>query len=245
MENTRTLSEVGQSTFAALISAAESEPVFQVDWSEVAKQVLLEHQNRAISQRVEALEARFPQFAGFRVDHPHLADYRAQIDAALSWQPSAKGLLLVGDHGGGKTRSAFELAKRLMRDERLDVAWWHAQDLAGRLCEAVEFGTDNARGFVEAVAARPVLVIDDLGQEDVNASARDRVAGWLLSLIDKRGAMGRPMIVTTNKSAKQLHSKYGYDRGAALARRLSESCDVLRFGAVAGAESAPKGNADG
>jgi len=201
-----------------------------VDWAQVQAEYTARALDATRAARARRLRERYPGVVDFDIAHSKLEATRAQCAAVVGWRYGPKGLLLVGEHGGGKTRSAFALVQRLMTHDRLNVDWWTAQDLAGRICEEVEYGVDEARKFIDALSDARCLVIDDLGQEEVNASQRDRVQAWMLSLIDKRCVKGLPMIVTTNYGAKRMYVKYGHERGGAIARRLSEHCEVLRFG---------------
>lgn len=225
MDDTKTLSEAGGSLFAELIGDGSAPPV---DWDAVKRDAVQRHNAEVAKSRISAFRSRFALYQGFDLESEKLAQYRQQLGHALSWTMDSKGLLLAGTHGGGKTYALFLIAQRLIESGE-DLAWWNAQDLAGRICEEIEYGADHARGFVDALAARKALVIDDLGQEHVSGSQRDRVESWILTLIDKRCQKQHPTLVSTNLGAKQYHAKYGYDRGAAIVRRLVESSEVVRF----------------
>jgi len=165
--------------------------------------------------------------------HPRLAPYRTQINKVLGWQatPGGKGLLLVGPTGRGKTRSLWALMKRLMCEESRDVGYWNAIDWFSALGRNLNYGRDDAAGFVRSCAKRPILVIDDLGQEAVVQSRESWAQSWLFSLLDERLSEGRHTLITTNLSADQIAGTKDRDciRGEPLVRRLLELCEVTRF----------------
>lgn len=226
-ENTKKLSEAMPNHLANILEGREKPPV--VDWASYNAQVRKNARLDSYRRLLEQLEATHPHWRDFNIDHPSLVDTRSQCQAVLDWQPSPQGLTLTGYHGGGKSRVTFTLARRLISQDQLRVAWWAAQELAGRISEEIDYGADDARRFIAALAGVPILIIDDLGQEDVTPSQKPRVDAWLLQLIDQRANHGKPLIITTNRTAKGFHAKYGYDRGAAIARRLADHSQILKF----------------
>lgn len=166
-------------------------------------------------------------------NHPRLAPNRAQIARVLAWQPTpgGKGLLLSGPTGRGKTRSLWALMKRLMCDEARDVGYWQAIDWFSTLSRNLNYGRDDASGFVRSCAKRPIFVLDDLGQEAVVQSRESWAQSWLFALLDERLSEGRPMLITTNLSADQIAGTKDRDgiRGEPLVRRLVELCEVVKF----------------
>lgn len=223
-----TLKQLGNTP--TLSEFAKAEPLQDgayPDLAEFGKRYLSEM--KAISRR-SRLDAMIPEsYRILDLDHPGIAKTRSQCEAVNSWDYQPRGLLLLGEHGGGKTRSAWALVHRLMTADGIDCQCYHAQDLAGRICEEIDYGADDARRFVLALASAPVLFIDDLGQEEVNRSQQGRVASWFLRIIDARLGSGKPMIITTNYGAKRMYEKYGYETGGAIARRLRDGCDIVRF----------------
>jgi len=163
--------------------------------------------------------------------HPDLIAYRKQIDRVRTWEVGQRGLLLAGRTGRGKSRSLWALLKRLMCEEARDVGVWTAADWFAVLQSYVSYGRDDAQGFVRACAVRPILVIDDLGQEAVMTSRQDWARSHFFALLDQRLGAGLPMLVTTNLTANQLAGSGRADeiRGEPLVRRLMELCEVIKF----------------
>ncbi len=166
-------------------------------------------------------------------DHPKLTPWRAQIDRVLGWNPhqEGKGMLLSGPTGRGKTRSLWALLKRLQCDEARDVGYWKAIDWFAALSRNLNYGRDDAAGFVRACAQRPIFAIDDLGQEAVERAREGWARAWFFDLLDTRLGEKRHTLVTTNLSAGMIA---GTDDGAEiraepLVRRLLDLCEVVHF----------------
>lgn len=202
-------------------------------------QVDLEARGRrylAAAKRQAAIE-RFtqdcpPAYLESDWNHPGLQPYALQIRRVLSWQPSPKGLLLAGPTGRGKTRSLFALYDRLVREGAHDTRYWHANDWFSRLGEEVRFGKDDAAAWVEAVASRAIVILDDVGQEAVLNAKADWAAAHFFRFLDLRLASSLPLIATTNLGADEIASRFSPGnavRGDPLVRRLLDLCEVVKF----------------
>lgn len=161
--------------------------------------------------------------------HPRLTPCRAQIDRVLAREWGKKGLLLSGQTGRGKSRSMWGLLKRLMCEEGRDVGIWRAVEWFAHLQAQVNYGRDDAQGFIRACARRPLLVMDDLGQEAIASSRQDWAKAWFLAMLDERLGEGRPMLITTNLSSAQMAAGQSDVRAEPLVRRLLELCEVVKF----------------
>jgi DNA replication protein DnaC len=157
-----------------------------------------------------------------------LMPYAAQIAKVLSWEPQPRGLLLSGPSGRGKTRSVWALVKRMAEQGR-EVRVWHAADLFATLQAQVKYGNDDARGWIESLAKRSVLIIDDLGQESVLAARSDWAQAWFFRLLDIRLGSGLPIVITTNLTADTIAGTTKGIRADPLIRRLLDLCEVLKF----------------
>jgi DNA replication protein DnaC len=162
-------------------------------------------------------------------DWNRLGQFKTQINQVLSWKSGGKGLLLSGPTGRGKTRAMWGLIRRLAIEEGKDVRYWHASEWFATLQAQANYGRDDARGWVDAVAKHPFLFIDDLGQEAVSTAKSAWAEAWFFRFLDLRVGAGLPLFVTTNLSSKQMAEQETDVRGDPLVRRLLDLCEVVKF----------------
>lgn len=168
-------------------------------------------------------------FHGFDAAHPLLASNVAAINSILSWEYESKGLLITGPTGKGKSRSCWELLRRLYAQEGLECRWYHSMDWLTELNECMKYGRDDAKGWVSDVAWRRVVFLDDWGQEANAKSREDWAQSWFFRFLDYRLERRLPLIITTNLTAKDIAQKNSDVRGDPLLRRLLEVCTVVKF----------------
>lgn len=123
-----------------------------------------------------------------------------------------KGLLLFGGVGVGKTFYAGCISNALI-DKGYTVIFTNFSAVASAM-----FGADK-QGYIDKLARCDLLVLDDLAAE------RDtEYMGELVQLvIDKRYMNNKPIIVTTNLTAKELKAPQGIRRQRVYSR-LFEMC---------------------
>ena len=162
--------------------------------------------------------------------HAEIVTNRAQIDRVLAHKVGAKGLLLSGRSGRGKTRSMWALMRRLAHDEARDIRYFHAGDWFATLQGCLNYGRDDARGWVDAVARRPVVYIDDLGQEAIQTARSEWAMSWFMRFLDIRVSERLPLYVTTNLDAQGIAERGASSvRGDPMVRRLIEICEPIKF----------------
>ncbi|MCJ7823953.1 MAG: ATP-binding protein [Anaerolineales bacterium] len=169
------------------------------------------------------------QYRDFDKGHPDIVKNSAQVDAVLAYQFSPKGMLLTGPTGKGKTRSCWQLLRRLYAEDGIECRWWHAMDFFTELQDQVKFGRDDAKGWVSDLAWRKIVFIDDWGQEANLKSRESWAEGWFFRFVDYRIERGLPLIITTNLTAKDIARREGDVRGDPMLRRLLEMCEVVKF----------------
>lgn len=165
----------------------------------------------------------------FNVDHPTIQANRAALETVLGWKFGRQGILASGKTSRGKTRAMYALCHRLACEEGIDVAIWPAQEFFAALQAEVRYQRDDAAEFIRRQAQRPVLFIDDYGQEALLQSRAEWSQGWFFRLIDRRMENGLPLLMTTNMNAKQMLAKEDKIGGDPFIRRLLEVATPLKF----------------
>lgn len=162
--------------------------------------------------------------------YPAMVPNAEAIARVLAHQVTTKGLLLTGRTGRGKTRAMWALLRRLACEEARDVRYFHAQDWFSALHGCLNYGRDDARGWVEAVARRPIVFIDDLGQEAIQTARSEWAMSWFLRFLDIRVSERLPLYVTTNLDAQGIAERGASSvRGDPMVRRLVEICEPVKF----------------
>jgi len=145
------------------------------------------------------------------------------MDAALKWQFGPRGLLLYGPTGCGKSRVAWEIARREVLSGRT-FKCVNAFELS-RYPSLLMMNGGEADSFARELASLDLLMLDDV----FKAKPTERVEELLFAVIDERGQWERPCIITLNDTGETLSSRLSPDRGPALIRRLREYCQAIQF----------------
>lgn len=148
----------------------------------------------------------------------------AAIDVAQEWatEPNARGLLLHGRVGRGKTVIAGAAA--MLRLDVGHVRWLGVADLMTKLrmsFDSPEY--KSALRAIEADQARGALVLDDLDKVPV----KDHQLQPLYVAINNWIEGPLPLLVTMNRSPEQLRDWAGENFGEALASRLVGYCRTV------------------
>lgn len=109
------------------------------------------------------------------------------------------GLLLHGRQGSGKTWEAYGLTRRLLLDHSVPVSVVSAPDLMAMLRP-----NDDHQIDVAVFKVAPVLVIDDLGAEQLTPWAAEQ----LFRVADTRRNQRLPFIITSNLTPAQIRERY-------------------------------------
>lgn len=137
--------------------------------------------------------------------------------------PCPTGLIICGTWGCGKTRLACSIGHELIeRGHRVLFIRSDAFLKSLRACYENKEASESA--IITKVQTAPLLILDDLGNDDVSDSSRPWANGRLLSVIDYRDNHKLPMVVTTNYSPKELINIIG---GASVSRLLG-MCDLVQ-----------------
>ena len=156
------------------------------------------------------------------------AEHHAKIENWPKQADRSRGILATGQTGRGKTRAMWALM-RALAETGADARYFTAAAWFSKLQAQIVFGRDDALGWVSAVAAAPIVFIDDLGQEAIATNKQDWCAGWLFQFLDLRLGNGLPLFVTTNLTAADIAGQSTATRANPLVRRLLELCEPVKF----------------
>lgn len=127
--------------------------------------------------------------------------YESSRQYAETFSPSAQSLLFFGKTGLGKTHLSLAIARTAL-EKGYGVIYGSAQDLLGRI-EGEHFGRVEGSALENALSC-DLLILDDLGTEfstPFNLSVVN-------NLVSSRLLAGRPTIISTNLSLKELETRY-------------------------------------
>lgn len=146
-----------------------------------------------------------------------------KLQRVLEWHHGAKGLILHGVTGLGKSRCLYELLKREFRAGRSIIVMDHST--AFKYAEAYENGPGEVNRWMERRMACDILALDDL----FKAKLTDSFEQVVFTIVASRTERGLPILMTTQDVGKTLIDRMSADRGPALIRRLREFCDSIAF----------------
>lgn len=159
----------------------------------------------------------------FRETVPHRLPHPHSLDMVLRWQFGAKGLILHGATGSGKSRCAWVLLKREYVAGR---SLRHLDYMAGiEYAERFHESPRAVREWMESMISTQLLFLDDI----FKAKFTDSFENSIFSIISRRTEHGKPCILTTNDTGESLGERLSPDRFEPLTRRLREFCTSISF----------------
>lgn len=147
---------------------------------------------------------------------------QGKLARVMAWKPGPRGLLLHGTTGTGKTRSMYQLIRRLVITDGLSVRAFLANQFAHDCAAAF---LDGGGDWVARIVEQEVVFFDDLAKSKFT----ERVESELFGVIEMRAAHLRPTLITTNAVGSALTEKLTQDRAEPFVRRLREFCDCIAF----------------
>ncbi len=130
----------------------------------------------------------------------------------------SKNLLFMGSAGLGKTHLTLAVVSGLIEKGFVPV-YGSAENLFAKI-EKEKFAGEN-RGAYESMTACDLLVIDDLGAEMATSFTKSA----LYNLVNTRLLSGRPTIINTNLTMKEIETRYT----ARISSRLIGSFEAYKF----------------
>lgn len=138
---------------------------------------------------------------------------------ALKFKPKDYGnLLFMGNSGLGKTHLTLAVVSAVIEKGYIPV-YGAAENLFTQI-EKEKFSGEN-KGAYEAMIKSDLLVIDDLGAEMATSFTKSA----LYNLINSRLLSGRPTVINTNLTMKEIESRYT----ARISSRLIGNYDAYKF----------------
>lgn len=158
-------------------------------------------------------------FKNFKITEENKKAYELTIKfiEAFKSKKIEKGLLFKGNVGVGKTHLACAIIHEIIKDG-YKVGYGNITDIIGRIYDtyAVDKKEKEAEILKELISY-DLLVIDDLGKEN----GTENSTRILYNLINRLYEECKPVIITTNLSAKELEIKY-QSSGKAIVSRITE-----------------------
>ena len=133
---------------------------------------------------------------------------------------------IVGKPGAGKTRAAFLALKRMhlqgKRCAYINGSQFNAQ-VANKAADFPEL-RDQAHSILRNIRDAQFLLLDDVGKQRFTSASEQE----LYDLLEHRTSFLKPIIWTTNSTAKDLQGRISKDRGDAVIRRLTEDSKIVK-----------------
>jgi DNA replication protein DnaC len=123
------------------------------------------------------------------------------LDTYLDDRANAKGLLIAGPTGVGKTFQMWAIFKGLVASNVFAV---EVVKLV-RLLAQLRPGGDSGQDRINALCSVPLLMVDDLGVQKASEWVEER----LYEIVDTRYEAMLPTVFTTNTVPDRLHEEVG------------------------------------
>ncbi len=157
------------------------------------------------TQTLESFDLKY-----YAYDPKTLAQMKGNLDQVKQYidkfKPGSSSLLFMGATGLGKTHLSTVIAKSVI-EKGYDVVYDTAQNILGDF-EYERFGrgynTDASEKTTDKYFDCDLLIMDDLGTELTN----NFTVSCLYNLINSRINSGKPIIINTNLTGKELRERY-------------------------------------
>lgn len=156
---------------------------------------------------------------------------RSEVQKVLDWQFSPKGIYVVGNSGGSKSRAVYAMLRRQYLTERRDVRIMDGPSFAS-YCSAAFANPEQTEERLNALVEPQILFIDDLFKRFTPATE-----DGAFTVIERRTSRKKPILITINYDANDLTAMsrgkgdvgIAKDMMAPILRRLAEFCEVITF----------------
>jgi DNA replication protein DnaC len=177
----------------------------------------------------ESRNARCAALPFADTDMARLPDVEAYRRAIL-WKPGERGLRLVGVRGTGKTRTAWAVIHKAIRQTGCSVVWFDA--VRFQAIAAAQFAEPSGTAeWLDSLSSVSLLFLDDLFTGLPTPSAQKA----LFAILDRRTILRKPTLMTIQSDDRGLVG-WGDDGHEAdpemwgkILRRITEFTEVVRF----------------
>jgi DNA replication protein DnaC len=144
---------------------------------------------------------------------------RAWLEHVRADPAASRGLLLLGPVGTGKSTIAGAIAVEM--GAPAFAQFWPTHDLLRTIRDEISTPNPDRRPVFDKIAARCLLVLDDLGAERSSEwSKRDVIAGIIAARYDAR----QLLVITSNLGPQEIADHLEDDR---LTSRLTEMVELV------------------
>lgn len=132
-----------------------------------------------------------------------------------------EGLLLTGDVGTGKTHLAAAISAEIIRKYAATVEFVSYTEVLATMRAAFSESNNNNKILEERMGKAGLLVIDDLGKENLSAFTKN----VLYRVVNGRYKDRLPLIITSNYGIESLSQRLDYGTFS----RIAEVCKVVEM----------------
>lgn len=133
--------------------------------------------------------------------NPHMRYAKQYVEHWDEFKRKGMGMLLWGDVGTGKSYMAACIANALLEQEKR-VLMTNFTTISNGVFAAID-----KNDYIESVCAYDLLILDDLCSERNSGFVVENV----FSVLDRRVCSGKPMIITTNLTVKEMRETHNLD----------------------------------
>jgi len=160
-----------------------------------------------------------------------LKPYIDDLKRVLNWHwQKGKGIWIAGNTGCGKSRSMFELCRRLFVDEkRTSMEVIKGQEFVNKFgaCLSNRRGEAQLEDWIDRLNSVRILFIDDFGNWEDYKGRIERIRATVYAIIDSRFSNSLPTLVTTQFKMEDIAQQFQERIAAALLRRINEGFNVI------------------